>query len=98
MEELYRKFKDKDFTMLAINLREDGRKVKAFKEKFGLSFPIPLDSNGAVGSDYGIASIPTTYLIDREGYVIGIALGPRDWSSRQSFGLINHLLGTPPTS
>lgn len=98
MEKLYRKFKDKDFTMLAINLREDGRKVKAFKEKIGLSFPIPLDSNGAVGSDYGIASIPTTYLVDREGYVIGVALGARDWSSREGFGLINQLLGTSPTS
>ena len=98
MEKLHREFRNKDFTMLAINLREDGRKVKAFKEKFGLSFPIPLDSNGAVGSDYGIASIPTTYLVDREGYVIGVALGARDWSSRETFGLINQLLGTPPPS
>ncbi len=98
MEKLYRKFKDKDFIMLAINLREDGRAVKTFKEKIGLSFPIPLDSNGAVGSNYGIASIPTTYLVDREGNVIGVALGARDWSSRETFGLINQLLGTPPTS
>lgn len=98
MEKLYRKFKDKDFIMLAIDMREDGRKVKAFKEKFGLSFPIPLDSNGAVGSDYGIRSIPTTYFIDREGYAIGVALGARDWSSPETFGLINQLLGIPPAS
>lgn len=98
MERLYRKFKDKDFIMLAIDLREDGRKVKAFKEEIGLSFPILLDSDGAVGWDYRITSIPTTYLVDREGYLIGSALGAREWSSTETFGLINQLLGTSPTS
>ena len=98
MEKLYRESKDKDFTLLAIDLREDGRKVKTFKEESGLSFPILLDSDGSVGLDYRVTSIPTTYIVDREGYLIGVALGARDWSSPEAFGLINQLLGTPPTS
>ena len=98
MEKLYGEFKNRDFTMLAIDLREDVLKVKTYKEESGLTFPILLDSDGSVGLEYGVISIPTTYVVDREGYLIGGALGARDWSSPEAFELINQLLGTPPTS
>lgn len=98
MEKLYREFRERDFTILAIDLREDNRKVKAFKEEFGLTFPILLDSDGAVGLDYRITSIPTTYLVDREGFLIGGALGARDWSRAEAFGLINQLLNSRTAS
>jgi peroxiredoxin len=98
MEKLYTEFKHRDFTILAVDLKEGTRKVRAFKERFKLTFPILLDSDGRVGSEYGVISIPTTYLIDREGYVIGGALGPRDWASKEAFELINQLLITKPSS
>ncbi len=98
MEKLYNEFKDKDFTILAIDLRESERRVKAFKEEFGLTFPILLDSDGQVGLEYGVRSIPTTYLVDREGFLIGGALGARDWSTKDAFQFIDHLLNSssPP--
>jgi len=98
MEKLYTEFKDRDFTMLAVDLREGTKKVRAFKERFKLNFPILLDYDGRVGLRYGVRSIPTTYLIDREGYVIGGALGARDWASKEVFELINQLLITKPNS
>ncbi len=90
MEKLYSTFKDKDFTMLAVDLREETKKVRVFQEKFKLNFPILLDSDGRVGLRYGVRSIPTTYLIDREDYVIGGALGARNWASKEAFELIDH--------
>jgi peroxiredoxin len=98
MERLYTEFKDRGFTMLAVDLREGTGKVKAFKEKFKLSFPILLDSDGRVGLMYGVRSIPTTYLIDREGNMIGGALGARDWASKEAFEFFEHLLNTKPDS
>jgi peroxiredoxin len=98
MEKLYTEFKDRDFRMLAVDLREGAKKVRAFKKKFKLNFPILLDSDGSVGSMYGVRSIPTTYLIDREGHVIGGALGARDWASKEAFELFDHLLITKPHS
>lgn len=98
MERLYTEFKDRGFTMLAVDLREGTGKVKAFKEDFKLSFPILLDSDGRVGLMYGVRSIPTTYLIDQEGNVIGGALGNRDWASKEAFKFFEHLLNTKPDS
>jgi len=98
MEKLYTEFKDRDFTILAVDIQERAKKVRAFKEKFKLNFPILLDPDGSVGSKYGVISIPTTYLIDREGYVIGGALGARDWASKEAFEFINQLLVIKPSS
>jgi len=98
MEKLYTQFKDRDFIILAVDLQEGTNKVRVLKEKFGLHFPILLDSDGRVGLMYGVRSIPTTYLIDQEGYVMGGALGARNWARKEAFELIDHLLITKPDS
>ncbi len=98
MEKLYNEFRKEDFVILAIDLQESERRVKAFRDEFKLNFPILLDSDGMIGLAYGVRSIPTTYLVDREGYLIGGALGARNWASKDAFGLINHLLNTSPGS
>ncbi len=98
MEKLYTEFKGRDFIILAVDIQESAKKVRAFKEKFKLNFPILLDSDGRVGSEYGVISIPTTYLIDRKGYVIGGALGARNWASKEAFELIDQLLVSKPGS
>ena len=98
MEKLYTKFKGNDFTILAVNLGESEGQVKAFKESFKLNFPILLDADSSIGMIYGAISVPTTYLIDRNGYIIGGALGARDWASEEAFELINSLLKNSPES
>jgi len=92
MEKLYRKFKDKDFIILAVDMQEDSETVKKFKAKFKLSFPILLDEEGVVASYYGVKAIPATYFIDRTGYLYAAAMGARDWASEDAFLLIKHLL------
>ena len=67
MEQLYQKFKDKDFVMLAVDLREDKDAVEKFIEEYKLNFPVLLDSKGKVGRTYMVTNIPTTYLISNQG-------------------------------
>jgi peroxiredoxin len=92
MEKLYRKFKNDDFVILAVDMQEDLETVKKFKAKFKLSFPILLDEEGVVSSYYGVRAIPATYFIDRAGYLYAAAMGARDWASEDAFLLIKHLL------
>jgi peroxiredoxin len=98
MEKLYAKFKNDGFTILAIDMQEDADSVRAFREQYQLNFPILLDSDGDVGQFYGVISIPTTYLVDREGYIIGGAIGARNWADESAFMLIDQLLKTSPSS
>jgi thiol-disulfide isomerase/thioredoxin len=84
MEKLHQKFKDKDFAMVAVNLQESASKVKQFFKEFKLTFMTLLDSTGDVGAELGIRSIPTTFILDKSGRIIGKALGPREWESQES--------------
>jgi thiol-disulfide isomerase/thioredoxin len=91
MEKLHQRFKDKDFIMLAINLQESAARVKQFYKEYKLTFTTLLDITGDVGAALSIRSIPTTYILDKNGRIIGKALGPREWESKKSIALFEHL-------
>lgn len=93
MERLYQKFKDKDFVMLAVDLRENKETVEKFVKDNKLNFPVLLDSKGRVGNAYVVTGIPTTYLLSKQGQIIGKAIGGRDWANEDSFSLFSELLG-----
>ncbi len=92
MEKLWQTFKEEAFVILAVDLREGQKEVSSFMQNYGLTFPVLLDSRGEVGSMYAVRAIPTTYLIDSAGRIVGKALGARDWASEDAFDLIEHLL------
>ena len=92
MEKLNAKLKDKDFAMVAVDLEEPVSRVKDFAKRYKLSFTILLDSKGEVGRLFGIRSIPTTYILDMDGGIIGMVLGPREWDSKESIALFEHLM------
>ncbi len=92
MERLHRQHPKGEFVLLAVDVREEADKVRRFARHNGLSFPILLDTNGAVASRYGVRAHPVAYLIDIEGYVIGVAHGYRDWDRYEMKALIRSLL------
>ena len=92
MEKLHQKFKNKDFAMVTINLQESASQVKAFFKELKLSFTALLDSTGEVGTSFGIRAIPTTYILDKGGRIIGQVSGPREWDSRAAIALFENLI------
>ncbi len=92
MEKLHRKFKDKDFAMVTVNLQESAVQVKAFFKEYKLTFIALLDSTGEVGVAFGIRAIPTTYILDKTGRIIGLVNGPREWDSKDAFDLFETLI------
>ena len=49
--------------------------IKAFMDENGYTYPVLMDKEGKLFEAYGIRAIPTTYLIDREGNIIGRVQG-----------------------
>jgi thiol-disulfide isomerase/thioredoxin len=78
MEKLHQRFKDKDFIMVAINLQESAARVKQFYKEYKLTFTSLLDITGDVGAALGIRSIPTTFILDKNGRIIGKAAQTRN--------------------
>jgi peroxiredoxin len=92
MEKLYKRLSSQDFTMIAVNLQEPALRVKTFLKKYPLTFSILLDSKGKIGQQFGIRAVPTTFILDKNGGIIGKALGSRQWDSKESMALFEHLI------
>ncbi len=90
---LYNEFKKDDFVVLAINVQEKRKIVEKYIKSNNLPFPVLLDVDGKVSYRYGIRAHPAHFLIDRQGKLIGQALGARDWASIDSRNLIQYLVG-----
>jgi peroxiredoxin len=77
--ELVNQYGKDGFAILGISVDDpkDQNKIPGFKEKYKINYPILL-SNGQVANDYGgIRSIPTTFVVDREGKALGKIVGSR---------------------
>jgi thiol-disulfide isomerase/thioredoxin len=93
MEILFQRFnKNRDFAMIAVDLEEPMEEVSAFMKNMGLTFPVGLDLNGRASSLYSITAIPTTYIIDRDGYIIASVRGSMNWNTPAVFSAIEKLL------
>ena len=92
MQRLYNNLKEKGLVVVAVDLRDHDRVVRQFVQDLGLTFPVLLDRDGSVSKSYRVTQIPTSYLIDREGKLVGKVIGPRDWSNRQALRLFDQLL------
>ena len=92
MEKLHKKLKDKDFVMLAVDLQDPVSVVKQYFKKNKLTFTSLLDADGQVSGLFGVRSIPTTFILDKEGRIIGGAVGAREWNSQESVALFEHLI------
>ena len=89
---LYEGYKRSGFELLAINLREKRETVDKYARKENLPFPVLLDINGKVAYDYGVRATPAHYLINKEGELVAMIMGARDWTSAESHNLVRFLI------
>jgi len=92
LELLYRDLKNEGFELVAVDLQEDRKEVQGFQAELGLSFPILLDRDGRVGSRYGVRNIPTSYLLDREGLILGRLIGGSEWHDAEVVKVLRAIL------
>ena len=80
-----------------MSFREDAAQVRRTAQERGYVAPILLDRSGDVtGKLYGVWGPPTVFLIDRQGRLVGHAIGPRDWSTPAARQLLLALLEAKP--
>jgi cytochrome c biogenesis protein CcmG/thiol:disulfide interchange protein DsbE len=75
LEAYYREHKEDGFVVLAVNDEESASTVANFIQAQGFTFPVLLDPEGKVMSQYGVRGLPTSFLIDRNGMVRGVWSG-----------------------
>ncbi len=64
-----------DVVFVGVDQGEKAEVVQSFVDKLGLTFTIPMDADGAIGYNYGVQGLPTTFFIDRNGVVQSLWMG-----------------------
>jgi peroxiredoxin len=92
MQRLQQALPSADFALIAITTDPQRKAIIEFARSLSLSFPLLLDESKDVSAAFGVRGLPTTVILDREGKVVGRAIGPRQWDSAQTIALLTDLL------
>lgn len=76
LQAVYRKLADQGLQIIGVNVRGNERAgpegeadIRTFTNANGVTYPIALDIDGQVDRDYQVYTLPTSFLIDKNGNV-----------------------------
>jgi len=92
MQQLLNSRKQQPFALFALNLQESQEDVAQFMTQKDFQFPALLDSEGRTAARYKVRGLPTSYLIDCSGNLLGSVTGVLQWTSEATQTLLDTLL------
>lgn len=92
MEKLYREYKDNNFVILAVAVKDRKKDALKFIKELKITYPVALDPDAQVGNLYGAWGLPATYLIGPKGEGLARGWGPAEWYSQGARKLIKDLV------
>lgn len=75
VQAMFEKHQVHDWVVIGVSLKEPASDVSAFRDEFGLTFPIALDPDGKVARQYAVTGTPTNIVIDAKGQIVERRLG-----------------------
>ena len=91
MQRLWERQKDNGLVILAISLDSDPSVVPSFVKNHGFTFTVLVDPTMESANAYGVRALPASFIVDRQGVVTGLALGPRSWDNNAANSLFEGL-------
>ena len=93
MERLSKDLGTRGLTVLALNYEEDSAAVSGFVRSYRVTFPVLLDREGRTGERYRVVGLPASFFVDRQGSLVGAALGFQEWGGAAARSYLAGLLG-----
>lgn len=71
-KEVWQKFKNDDFILIGIDLKEDLKTTKGFIKKTGVTYPFTLDLDGSIFNSFTLkgAGVTRNIVIDKTGKIV----------------------------
>jgi peroxiredoxin len=91
MERLFQQAGKDALVMLAVSVDADPKVIAPFVEEQRFTFTVGLDPKMELADSYGVRALPATFIVDREGHLAALALGPRSWDDAASHALMKRL-------
>ena len=95
LQQLHHDLASRGLAVLGVNAGEDFTVIQRYTRNLGVTFPLLLDPQQAISQLYGVAGVPTTFLLGRDGRTVALAVGARDWQSPAARRILDVLLAEP---
>lgn len=97
VDRLQAKMASPNFTVVALNVDAGGKEVAERNAKrLNLrNLKLYLDPESKTSTKLGLSAMPTTYLFDRRGNLLGLFRGGAEWDSDEAVALINYFIERP---
>ena len=69
LDELHKKYRDRGFDVIAINLDQKKDKALEFIQKLPVSYTLLYDKSATVAMKYKVQAMPSSYFIDKKGVI-----------------------------
>jgi len=91
MERFFQRSQMGDLVMFAVSVDADPKAVAQFLNEQRFTFTVGLDPKMELANTYGVRALPASFIVDRQGRLAALALGPRAWDSRAAQVLVDGL-------
>ena len=92
LNKLSNALKPRGLEVIAVSTDRSINDIKGFLENHRVDFPILFDTDRSAAKQYRVFSMPTTFLIDRNGMIVEKFYGEYDWTEPETKGKIEKLL------
>ncbi len=92
LQRLKKHFADRPFEIIAINVGEKKYKVRKFAKLIKLELPVLLDTASETYNDWGVKTLPTSFLIDSTGQVRYSVRGNPGWETEETRNIIEAIM------
>ena len=91
-ERLRQQLDPERFALLTVTTDLQREGIKHFLANLHVQLPVLFDEDQAVSQAYLVRALPTTVFIDRQGALVGRAVGPREWDTPKAVQAIQSLM------
>ena len=103
LQALYANLRDKGFVVVGVAIDDSRDNIQEAINRFGITYPVIIDSNYQTKRRYEIRGMPESYLLDskyqvlvipdpEEGSPVTKIIGPRDWAQNRALQVFKGLL------
>ena len=76
LERAQQQYREQGLAVIGVDMQERDDEIQAFLSQVGVTFPSLVDRTGEVTRQWRATGLPTTFLIDRQGIIRDVRVGP----------------------
>jgi peroxiredoxin len=96
LEALWRDYRERGLVVVGVTVDRAAPRalIEPYLKSLGLTFPVLLDPQMETANAWRVPGVPATFVIRPGGEVVGMAIGIREWDSKEMRALLEPMLPT----